>query len=242
MYDVSLAPSKKFKLYCWFCRNLVVRKTAVKQSTVQPSTTEVVKALPLKALEKDKEQDEREQREKVLMEQEVERQRIAQLEAEANAEFVKKQEEALQEAARKIQEQKLLEAQEEEERKKAEEAVNRWEAVLTVAQFKSLWSTFPTNGSFQCNLKQMPTVNQLVEHLKKQGFHIVFAVSPNANNIEVGICNVRAFGQPSWFMARFLSANNSFSAVMKSDNTEIVPMLVKKFALAKVLKIDTPGK
>lgn len=201
-----------------------------------------MKAIPLRALEKDKEQEERELREKVMLEQEAERQRIEQQEAEANAEFIRKQEEALQEAVRKIQEQKLREEEEDAEKKKVEEAANRWESVLTVAQFKSLWSTFPTNGSFQCNLKTMPTVNAIVDHLKKQGFHIVFAVSPNANNLEIGICNVRPFGQPSWFMARFLAANNSFSAVMKSDNTEIVPQLVKKFALAKVLKIDTPGK
>ena len=203
---------------------------------------EVVKALPLRALEKDREQEERDQREKVLQEQEAERQRIAQMEAQANADFIKQQEDVLQEAAKRIQEQKMRELAEEEERKKAEEFATRWEAVLTVTQFKSLWSTFPTNGSFQCNLKSMPDLQQLVDHMKKQGFHIVFAVSPNANSIEVGICNVRPVNEPSWFMARFLAANNSFSAVMKSDNTEIVPALVKKFALAKVLKIDTPGK
>jgi hypothetical protein len=222
---------------CFVCD----RSGSVKPAAVKAEKN-VVTALPLKALEKDKEEDEREQREKVLLEQEMERQRVAQAEAEANAEFLRRQEEALQEAARKFQEQKMREAKEEEERKKVQEAANRWEAVLTVAQFKSFWSTYSTNGSFQCNLKAMPTVNILVEHLKKQGFHIVFAVSPNANNLEVGICNVRPVGQPSWFMARFLAANNSFSAVMKSDNSEIVAQMVKKFALAKVLKIDTPGK
>jgi hypothetical protein len=40
-------------------------------------------------------------------------------------------------------------------------------------------------------------------------------------------------------MARFLATPNSFSAVMKSESPEVVAGHVKKFALAKVLKIDT---
>lgn len=140
-----------------------------------------------------------------------------------------------QEEARQL-ETKLL-----SEKNAEEDFANRWEAVLNVTRFKGLWTSFPTNGSFQCNLKATPVLNQVVDHLKKQGFHVVFAVSPNADNMEIGVCNIRPVGVEDWFMARFLIAKGTFSAVMKANNAEIVPPLVKKFALAKVLKIDTPG-
>ena len=77
------------------------------------------------------------------------------------------------------------------------------------------------------------------DHMKKQGFHIVFAAVPNPNELEIGICNIRPTGTEPWFMARFLASNANFSAVMKSQNPEQITQFVKKFALAKVLKIDT---
>jgi hypothetical protein len=40
-------------------------------------------------------------------------------------------------------------------------------------------------------------------------------------------------------MARFVVSQNSFSAVMKCEVPNEVPNHVKRFALAKVLKIDT---
>lgn len=207
---------------------------------VQPVVEKPV--LPLKELERDREKEERDEREKMLRAQEEERQRLAAKEAEENSEFLKKQQQALEEAAKRLEVQKRKEMQEDEAKKLAEEFANRWESVLTVAQFKPLWSSLSTQGSFQCALKSMPTVNLLTDHLKKQGFHVVFAVSSNVNNIEIGICNVRPVSQPGWFLARFLVADNNFSAVMKSDTPEMVPNLVKRFALAKILKIDTPAK
>lgn len=195
--------------------------------------------LALKELEKDREQEEREQREKVAREQEEERQRLAQIEAQTAAEFQRRQEEEEKERLRQLEERRLRDEREAQEKKEAEEFANRWESVLAVTKFKSLWASLTTNGSFQCNLKAMPGLNQLTEHLKRQGFHVVFATNANANNLEIGICNVRPVGQDDWFIARFLVSNNSFSAVMKATKAELVPQFVKKFALAKVLKIDT---
>jgi hypothetical protein len=191
--------------------------------------------LQLKELDNDRECEQREQRERITREHEEERQRIAQREAEQLAIFHHQQQAALDEEIRRLDEQRLQEMRELED-------ANRWESVLTVSKFKSLWTTLATNGSFQCNLKAMPNQIVLTDHLKRQGFHVVFAVSPNAGDIEIGICNIRPVGVEAWFMARFLASNNGFSAVMKSQDPSLVPTLVKKFALAKALKIDTPGK
>lgn len=196
-----------------------------------------VKELELKELESDREREEREQREKIMREQDEERQRLALKESEALADFQRRQQQEVDEAARRLVEQRLLEQKQEEEAK-----AERWESVLTVSQFKTLWASLGTNGSFQCSLKSMPSPEALAEHLKRQGFHVVFSVSPNANDVEIGICNVRPMGAEAWFMARFLASNNSFSAVMKAQDASLVPTMVKKFALAKVLKIETPGK
>lgn len=198
-----------------------------------------VPQLALKELEHDREKEEREQREKLAKEQEEERQRQAFLEAQANAEFLKRKEEEEKERLRQLEERRLREEREAQEKKEAEEFANRWESVLAVNNYKSLWASLATNGSFQCNLKSIPAMNQLTDHLKRQGFHIVFATNANANSLEIGICNVRPVGQEDWFIARFLISNSSLSAVMKATKPEIVPQFVKKFALAKVLKIDT---
>lgn len=198
--------------------------------------------IPLRAsLEKDREQEEREKRELLLREQSEEQQRLARKELEEQEALKKKLQQEQEERDKQQQAARLMEDKARQELKEAEEAANRWESVLSVTRFKGLWTTFPTSGSFQCNLKSMPVLNQVVDHLKKQGFHVVFAVSPNAENIEIGICNIRPMSVEDWFMARFLIAKNTFSAVMKSNQADMVPALVKKFALAKVLKIDTPG-
>jgi hypothetical protein len=92
----------------------------------------------------------------------------------------------------------------------------------------------------------MPDVTALGNHLKKQGFHVVFSSASAGGDVEVGFCNVRkeppagAKAEPV-FMARFVASGTNFNAVMKSDDTACVPGYVKKFALAKVLKIDTSG-
>jgi hypothetical protein len=71
------------------------------------------------------------------------------------------------------------------------------------------------------------------------GFHIVFAAKPSPTDVEVGVCNIRTQDSDAWFMARFLATATTFSAVMKAQNPEQVTAYVKKFALAKVLKIDS---
>jgi len=110
---------------------------------------------------------------------------------------------------------------------------------MSVAVYKELWGKLAIAGSFQCKLKIGPDLGSLTEHFKKQGFHVVFASSPNSIDIEVGISNIRDNKQRKWFMARFLASASSFSAVMKSEDSDLVTGFVKKFGLAKALKIDT---
>ena len=80
------------------------------------------------------------------------------------------------------------------------------------------------------------------EHMKKQGFHVAYAATPKDEDVEVGLSNIREDRKGPWFIARLLTSGNSFSAVMKAEDPEVVPKYVKKFALAKVLKIDTSKK
>ena len=111
--------------------------------------------------------------------------------------------------------------------------------VLSLAAFKSNWSKQAPAGSFQCKLKVMPDATVLSNHLKKQGFHVVFSSASAGGDVEVGFCNVRkeppagAKAEPA-FMARFVASGTNFNAVMKSDDNASVPAFVKKFALAKV--------
>ena len=110
---------------------------------------------------------------------------------------------------------------------------------LSVHQFKALWASLEVLGSFQCKLRTAPNMQALTQHLRKQNFHVVFAASPNDDETEVSICNIRASGDDSWFMARFLFSKSIFSAAMKAQNADEVESYVKRFALARVLKIDT---
>ena len=189
--------------------------------------------------------------------------------AEAMAQEKEKNEQRLRELERQRSEQRMKEEAEEQrrrieeeaERKAQEEEQQKQSPVLSVSAFKAMWSTMGPAGSFQCKLKSPPQLLALTEHLRKQGFHVVFAASPSATDCEVGICNIRnsisapgnddaaatvgtsigtaAGGTESWFMARFVVSQNSFSAVMKCEVPNEVPNHVKRFALAKVLKIDT---
>ena len=128
------------------------------------------------------------------------------------------------------------ELQQEEERKRLEEVVS---PTLSKERFKDMWSTMTPAGSFQCKLKVSPNKDVLTAHLTKQGFHVVFSSAPAVGECEVGICNIREDGKGPWFVARFVAGKASFSAVMKCEDQQIVSNFVKKFALAKVLKIDT---
>ena len=118
--------------------------------------------------------------------------------------------------------------------------------------YKSLWASVSTSGSFQCKLKVSPQLNILTAHLKKQGFHVIFATSTGTptgtgagvstgTDCEIGFCNIRTEqkkGIEGLFMGRFSIVKNDFSASMKAENPNDVPIFVKKFALAKVLKIE----
>lgn len=110
---------------------------------------------------------------------------------------------------------------------------------LSVHQFKALWGSLQVLGSFQCKLRSAPNMQTLTQHLRKQNFHVVFAASPSDTETEVSICNIRPNGDDAWFMARFLFSKSIFSAAMKAQDAAEVEGYVKRFALARVLKIDT---
>jgi len=153
---------------------------------------------------------------------------------EADEEARKKLEAEAAEAAKKL---KLLEEEE------ARIAANQLQTTLNSEKFKEKWGELPQAGSFQCKLKLMPEVKAFAAHLTKQGFHVVFAAGPGSNGeIEVGLCNIRTSNDEKWFLARLLAAKGAFSAIMKAETPDIVPKYVKKFALAKILKIDTSKK
>ena len=110
---------------------------------------------------------------------------------------------------------------------------------LDVPRFKALWASLPTTGSFSAKLRQLPSLAGLTEHMRNQGFHVVFASAPTSAEVEVGICNVRDKPSTPWFMARFVASPTDFSAVMKSEDPDSAARFVKKFSLARVLRIDT---
>lgn len=112
---------------------------------------------------------------------------------------------------------------------------------LLAKDFKVLWSQLPVAGSFQCKLRMAPNIQKLTEHLRKQGFHVVYASSASDTETEISICNVKESPEDTtrWFMTRFVFTNTLFSAVMKSEDGSLVENYVKRFTLARVLKIDT---
>lgn len=233
------------------------RKNIVIQSedSVEPKEVD----LELQNQHVDREEQER-------LEREIALQKAAEEEAKAEKERIQRQELEKLEAAAAAdkEERKRQEAEKERIRQEAEAERKRLEVeaaererirleeeqkekekdldssiTLSIAQFKSLWSTLGTAGSFQAKLKVLPQSGVLTAHLKKQGFHIVFVATPTPTDLEIGLCNTRVVGNEKWFMARFLATQNSFSAVMKAEDKSQVTMFVKKFALAKVLKIDS---
>ena len=222
-------------MHCFMCP--LCRKKEVRPDSAAPVDIEIgpPAALDLADLQVDREKEERLERERAVREREDRKRQQELEEAAAEAEKRRKADLQMQEAARVLNERRQ---REEEEAAQRERELNGWDRTLAVAKFKTLWATLSTAGSFQCNLKALPAITNLTEHLKKQGFHIVFAAKPSPNDVEVGVCNIRLQEQDPWFMARFLATQNSFSAVMKAENTEQVTAYVKKFALAKVLKIE----
>lgn len=179
-----------------------------------------------------KEQQERLERERKAEEAEraLKRQRDAEEDERRRQEEEERRRKSEEEAKRRLKEL------EEEEKRLAELEEPQ---TLNTQKFKELWTTLPTSGSFQCKLKSLPEMKGFCDHLKKQGFHVAYAAIPKEGDIEVGLSNIREDRKGPWFIARLLTSGNSFSAVMKAEDPEIVPTYVKKFALAKVLKITT---
>lgn len=110
---------------------------------------------------------------------------------------------------------------------------------LTAAQYRQIWQQLPSSGAFQCKVKEAPTKAALTAHFRSQGFHVAFATIQNTNDIEVGICNYKDTADEPSFLARFMFTHVSlmFSSVVKAQKPDLVAVYVKKFALAKVLKI-----
>jgi hypothetical protein len=187
----------------------------------------------LQTLEKSKEEMDRLEKERIA----AEKKKQEELDALRKKETEEKR--VLEEKRAREEEEKTRLEAEAEAKAKAER--EKKDPTLNVNNFKVMWTQLGTAGSFQCKLKSMPTLQNFNEHIKKQGFHIVFAVAPSPEDMEVGICNVLpAEGGPR-FLARFLASKNNFSAVMKCEAVDAVTQYVKKFALSKVLKIDTSG-
>jgi len=182
----------------------------------------------------------------------LEQERFAE-EAERRAQFEKQRREKESQLAAEARQFELeaakaaarsKELQEEEDRI----AASMFQPTLNSDKFKEMWASLAQAGSFQCKLKAMPSIKDFTSHLLKQGFHVVFAAGPGSSgDVEVGLCNIRVQGsEEKWFLARLLASasdgTGAFSAVMKAESPDIVPTFVKKFALAKILKIDTSKK
>lgn len=181
-----------------------------------------------------REREEEKERERLEQEQQKHEERKA-------AEKKKKEEEEERQRQREEEEEAIRRKREQEADEKNEREKMERSPTLTVLQYKGLWTSLGSTGSFDCNLKSKPSMHALSEHMRKQGFHVVFASSneDGSKDLELGICNVREDGTGPWYLARFLSVGNKFSAVMKCQDPSAVPNFVKKFALAKILKIDT---
>lgn len=110
---------------------------------------------------------------------------------------------------------------------------------LSVQHFKALWTQLDTGGSFQCKLRAVPELRTLSDHMRKQGFHVVFGSNTSSSDLEMGVCNIRENGAGPWFLTRFIVSQQMFSAAMKCEDPSLIQQFVRKFALAKVLKIDT---
>lgn len=195
----------------------------------------------IKLLQKSQEINDRMERERQQLEEERKKRLEHELwKKQIEEDHRKEQEEfKLLEEGLALQEQEKKRQEEEKKRKEEDEEKIKMMPTLSVQQFKSLWGSLATSGQFQCKLKASPSLMLFSEHIKKQGFHIVYATNPTSSDIELGICNIRSVGNEAWFLARFVASSSSFSAIMKAEMPDEVASHVKKFGLAKILKIDT---
>ena len=89
---------------------------------------------------------------------------------------------------------------------------------LDVPRYKALWADMAVSGQFNAKVRQIPSLAGITEHMKKQGFHVVFTTALGSQEVELGLCNVRTGPQDKWFLARFLATPTDFSAVMKTED------------------------
>lgn len=206
-----------------------------------------------KKKEEDRKKEEREENELKKKDLEIEEKR-QEAEIESNRIRRKKQEEEDFEAEVAEEKQRRKDKREADAAAQAENAKSKTQSpdypiqmpfypILTVPLYRSLWATLGVSGSFECALRVPTTVTLLVTHLKKQGFHVVYTSTgtkpESGEEIEIGFCNIRENQNVDGglFMARFSISKKLFTSTMKSEKPSDVPKFVKKFALAKVLKI-----
>ena len=111
--------------------------------------------------------------------------------------------------------------------------------------FDSVWTSMSISGKFLCKLKESPLITVLVKHLETQGFHIASTTSFGNEGVgsgvefEVRFCNILNRPQKEGlFLCKFTVVKNTFTASMKAENLDDIAMHVKRFALAKILKVD----
>lgn len=107
---------------------------------------------------------------------------------------------------------------------------DRWEAILTIPRFRTVWGSLQPSGSFTTKLLSLPDFKQLSNHLASiPGLHLVYSISnfnestastslndknlmnfnmnttnlPEGKLMEFAICNTRPVGDVRWFLARF---------------------------------------
>ena len=115
--------------------------------------------------------------------------------------------------------------------------------------FESVWTSMSIAGTFNCHLKKSPILAILVKHIEKQGFHVASSSSSSSSigegsgvEFEIQFCNI--LNRPKkegLFLCKFTVVKNIFTASMKAENLDDISMHVKRFSLAKILKVDIPS-
>lgn len=128
--------------------------------------------------------------------------------------------------------------------------------VLNHNEFNSKWETLELNGDFDCKLFMLPHIDEMIDHLQSQSFHIVsYQTFPN-QDIQIDFCNIIPFTNTNtideandindniheeyWFLCKFSTNSEylTFHADIKCEVPSKVPTHVKHFHLSKILNID----
>ena len=136
----------------------------------------------------------------------------------------------------------------EEEKSNANEIPS--DSYFNEKMFESVWTSMSIAGTFKCQLKKSPPLAVLVKHVEKQGFHVASSSSSSSSSIGVGsgvesevqFCNtINRSKKEGLFLCKFTVVKNTFTASMKAENLDDISMHVKRFSLAKILKVDIPS-